>query len=67
MKAAALAAASDALNARQREIEEEATLVAEHWLESQNAVAESAQLQQESQSQLTEPDSDEFDRQLPVS
>jgi hypothetical protein len=34
MKAAALAAAEDAIEARQNEIEEEATLVAEHWLEA---------------------------------
>src|SRR5204863_7457675 len=39
MKPDALAAAEDAIEAGQREIEEEATLVAEHWLESQNAIA----------------------------
>src|SRR5579871_1246048 len=47
MNAAALAAADDAIEARQKEREEEATLVAEHWLESQN------------QSQLAKLDSDE--------
>ena len=59
MKAAALVAAEDAIEARQSEIEEEATLVAENWLESQNAIAQSVQLQ-ESQSQLTKLDSNEF-------
>ena len=32
INAAALAAAEDVIKARQREIEEEVTLVAEHWL-----------------------------------
>jgi hypothetical protein len=53
ISAAALTAADSAIEARQQERDEEAALVAEHWLSSQNAHTQS-------QSQLTELDSDEF-------